>query len=116
MSAARKVQAILVTAILVFLVYAAVKMVPPMCPSISSPTRCRRRAVRERDPQQPEPDQRHRLQRNAGLGYPRHEEDLVVKAEAGKVSISLDYRVPIDLVVCKFDLHFTPSSANKDII
>jgi hypothetical protein len=50
------------------------------------------------------------------LDIPATKDDLVVKAEAGKVSISLDYRVPIDLIVYKFDLHFTPSSSNKDII
>jgi hypothetical protein len=30
-----------------------------------------------------------------------------------KVTISLDYKVPLDLIVFTFDLHFTPSAENK---
>ena len=50
------------------------------------------------------------------LNVPAKKEDLKISAEAGRVSISLDYRVPVDLTVYKFDLHFTPSTANKDLI
>ena len=32
------------------------------------------------------------------------------------VSISMDYTVPVDLLVYHLDLHFTPSSENKSIL
>jgi hypothetical protein len=32
------------------------------------------------------------------------------------VKISLDYTVPVDLLVYHIDLHFTPESENKSIV
>ncbi len=40
-----------------------------------------------------------------------------VKATAGnKVTIEIDYSVPIDLKVYNFNLHFTPSAENRAIL
>ena len=50
------------------------------------------------------------------LDIPATKDDVQVTADRGKVSISVDYKVPIDLLVYKFELHFTPTTANKDII
>jgi hypothetical protein len=50
------------------------------------------------------------------LDIPATKEDVKVSAVNGKVSISVDYSVPIDLMFYKFDLHFTPATSNKDII
>lgn len=114
---AGKFKAILVTAIFVFLVFAAFKMVPPYISEYQLSDKMQETAryasVTRINPDQIKDTIFREMQ---DLDIPATREDLVVKAEAGKVSISLDYRVPIDLIVYKFDLHFTPSSHNKDII
>jgi len=112
-----KFKAILVTAILVFLVFAAVKMVPPYVAEYQLADKMQETAryasVTRSSPDQIKDTVFREMQ---DLNIPATREELVVKAEGGRVSISLDYKVPIDLLVYKFDLHFTPSSANKDII
>jgi len=112
-----KFKAILVTAILIFLVFAAVKMVPPYVAEYQLADKMQETAryasVTRSTPDQIK-DTVFREMRD--LNIPATREELVVTAEAGRVSISLDYRVPIDLLLYKFDLHFTPSSANKDIL
>lgn len=112
-----KFKAILVTAILIFLVFAAVKMVPPYVAEYQLADKMQETAryasVTRSTPDQIK-DTVFREMRD--LNIPATREELVVTAEAGRVSISLDYKVPIDLLFYKFDLHFTPSSANKDIL
>ncbi len=48
------------------------------------------------------------------LNLPVKRENVTVRA-GGDVSIDVDYRVPIDLKVYAFELHFTPSAANKQL-
>jgi len=50
------------------------------------------------------------------LDLPVETEDVTVVANQYKVSISIDYLVPVDLKVYVLQLHFTPSSENKSII
>jgi hypothetical protein len=113
---AGKFKAILVTAILVFLVYAAVKMLPPYISEYQLRDKMQETA-RYASVTRSNPEQIKEMvyKEMKDLDIPATREDLVVTAEGGRVSISLDYRVPIDLAIYKFDLHFTPSSANKDI-
>jgi len=112
-----KFKAILVTAILVFLIFAAVKMVPPYVAEYQLADKMQETAryasVTRSTPDQIKDTVFREMQ---DLNVPATREDLVVTAEGGRVSIKLDYKVPIDLIVYKFDLHFTPSSANKDIL
>jgi hypothetical protein len=112
-----KFKAILVTAILVFLIYAAFKMVPPYVSEYQLADKMQETA-RYASVTRSTPDQIKdtMFKEMRDLDIPATREELVVTAEGGRVSISLDYKVPIDLVVYKFNLHFTPSSANKDII
>jgi hypothetical protein len=49
------------------------------------------------------------------LGLPMAAEDVTVEANANKVSVSIDYHVPVDLKVYTLQLHFTPSSENRSI-
>ena len=112
-----KFKAILVTAILVFLIFAAVKMVPPYVAEYQLADKMQETAryasVTRSTPDQIKDTVFREMQ---DLNVPATRDDLVVTAEGGRVSIKLDYKVPIDLIVYKFDLHFTPSSANKDIL
>jgi hypothetical protein len=50
------------------------------------------------------------------LDVPIKKEEIKVLASPSVVRISLDYRVPIDLLVYKMELHFTPSSENKSLL
>jgi hypothetical protein len=50
------------------------------------------------------------------LDLPVEEEDVTVEANQYKVSIVIDYYVPVDLKVYMLQLHFTPASENKSII
>ncbi len=49
------------------------------------------------------------------LGIPMVEENVTVEANQNRVSVSIDYRVPVDLKVYTLELHFTPSSENRSI-
>jgi hypothetical protein len=41
--------------------------------------------------------------------------DVAVDASGSRVSVAIDYRVPVDLKVYTLKLHFTPSSENRSI-
>jgi hypothetical protein len=49
------------------------------------------------------------------LEIPAKPADIKVTADNSLVTISVDYRVPVDLLVFQTDLHFTPSSANRSL-
>jgi predicted membrane protein len=50
------------------------------------------------------------------LDIPAKREDIKVSATQQVVKISLDYTVPVDLLVYSTELHFSPSSENKSIM
>lgn len=112
-----KFKAILVTAILVFMVYAAVKMVPPYVAEYELSDKMQETARFASVNRNSEEQIRDAIWKTIeDLQIPATKEDVKVTASGGRVTINVDYRVPIDLMVYKFDLHFTPSTANKDII
>jgi uncharacterized protein DUF4845 len=112
-----KFKAILVTAILVFMVYAAVKMVPPYVAEYELSDKMQETARFASVNRNSEEQIRDAIWKTIeDLQIPATKDDVKVTASGGRVTINVDYRVPIDLMVYKFDLHFTPSTANKDII
>jgi len=48
-----------------------------------------------------------------GLGLPVSPEQVSVTSDSGMLSIKLDYRVPVDLEVLTWNLHFTPSVISR---
>jgi hypothetical protein len=50
------------------------------------------------------------------LDIPVKKEDIKVVTTDRAVTISIDYRVPVDLLFFQTELHFTPSSENKSLI
>ncbi len=50
------------------------------------------------------------------LEIPVKKEQIKVVSNNSVVRISMDYTVPVDLLVYHMDLHFTPSSENKSIL
>ena len=112
-----KFKAILVTAILVFMVYAAVKMVPPYVAEYELSDKMLETARFASVNRNSEEQIREAIWKTIeDLQIPASKEDVKVTASGGRVTIDVDYKVPIDLMVYKFDLHFTPSTVNKDII
>ncbi|MGA3327036.1 MAG: hypothetical protein ABSF45_21435 [Terriglobia bacterium] len=49
------------------------------------------------------------------LGLPLAAEDVKAEVNANKVTVTLDYHVPVDLKVYTLQLHFTHSSENRSI-
>ena len=49
------------------------------------------------------------------LDLPVAADDVTVEANQNRVSVSIDYHVPVDLKVYTLQLHFTPSSENRSI-
>jgi hypothetical protein len=112
-----KLKAVIVTAILIFLVYVGVKVVPPYVSEYQLSEKMQETARFASVTRSNEDKIRETIFREIqDLDIPATKEDVKVTAAGGRVSISVDYSVPIDLMVYKFDLHFTPSSSNKDII
>jgi hypothetical protein len=55
------------------------------------------------------------LNKAQDLGLPVTEDQVKVNAPGSIVTVSIDYTVPVDLLVYTLNLHFTPSAENKQI-
>ena len=49
------------------------------------------------------------------LDLPLAAEDVTVEANLNKVTVNVDFHVPVDLIVYTLQLHFTDSSENRSI-
>jgi Domain of unknown function (DUF4845) len=49
------------------------------------------------------------------LGIPAKKDDILVVSEQGNVQISVNYSVPVDLIVYQYSLQFHPQADNKAI-
>jgi hypothetical protein len=50
------------------------------------------------------------------LEIPVKREEIKVLSTNSIVKISMNYTVPVDLLMYRLDLHFSPSSENKSIL
>lgn len=113
---AGKIKAIIVTAILAFAVYAAVKIVPPYAAEYQLADKIQeqaRFAVVNRYTEEQIRDNVFKVVQD--LGVPAKREDIKIESSNQVVKIAMDYTVPIDLIAYHMDLHFTPSSENKSL-
>jgi hypothetical protein len=111
-----KLKAIIYTAILLFAIYSAVKIVPAYVSDYQLQDKMQeqaRFAVVNRYTEEQIRENIFKVVQD--LGLPVKREDIKIVSNAGVVKISMDYSVPIDLFVYRFDLHFTPSSENKSL-
>ena len=111
---AGKIKAILVTAVLAFAVYAAVKIVPPYAAEYQLADKMQeqaRFAVVNHYTDEQIRDNVFKVVQD--LEIPVKREVIKVEASQQIVKISVDYTVPIDLLVYHLDVHFTPSSENR---
>lgn len=112
-----KLRAIVFTAVLVFGVFAAFKLLPPYIAEYQLSDKMQEQARFAVVNRYSEEQIRDTIFKEAqDLDVPIKKEEIKVLASTSVVRISLDYRVPIDLLVYKMELHFTPSSENKSLL
>lgn len=113
---AGKLKAIIVTLILAFGVYAGFKLVPPYSAEYQLADKIQeiaRFGVVERKTEDQIRDNVFKTIQD--LDIPATRESIKVVASNSKVTILVDYTVPVDLLFYHVDLHFTPSSENKSL-
>jgi hypothetical protein len=113
---AGKLKAIIVTAILVVGIIAAWKVVPPYSAEYQLADKIQeiaRFAVVNRSTE--EQIRETVFKTIQDLDIPAKREDIKVTTTGSKVTILVDYTVPVDILSYHLDLHFTPSSENKSL-
>jgi hypothetical protein len=112
-----KFKAIAYTAVLVFGVFCAVKLLPPYIAEYQLSDKMQEQARFAIVNRYSEDQIRETIFKEAqDLDVPIKKEEIKVLANMSVVRISIDYTVPIDLLVYKMQLHFTPSSENKSLL
>jgi hypothetical protein len=111
---AGKLKAIAYTAIVVLALYAAFKLVPPYVSEYQLQDKMQEQArfgiVNRYTDEQVRENIFKVIQ---DLDIPAKREDIKVTVTQMIVKISLEYRVPVDLLVYSTELRFSPSSENK---
>lgn len=111
-----KIKAIIVTAILVIGIIAAWKVVPPYSAEYQLADKIQEIARFAVVNRQTEEQIRETVFKTIqDLEIPAKREDIKVTASTSKVTILVDYTVPVDILMYHVDLHFTPSSENKSL-
>jgi hypothetical protein len=112
-----KFKAIAFTAIVVFGFYAAFKLLPPYIAEYQLSDKMQEQARFAVVNRYSEDKIRDTIFKEAqDLDIPITQSEIKVLASQSLVRISVDYTVPVDLLVYKVDLHFTPSSENKSLL
>jgi hypothetical protein len=109
-----KLKAVIYTAIIVLIIYAGVKLVPPYISDYQLSDKMQeqaRYAVVNRYTEEQIRDNIFKVVQD--LDIPAKREDIKVAASNAVVKISLNYTVPVDLLFYHKDLTFSPSSENK---
>ena len=112
-----RLKAIIYTAILIAAVFAAVKILPAYVNEYQLADKIQETAhfaVVNRYTEEQVRDEVYRTVQD--LSIPAKREDIKVSVSRSLVTISLDYTIPVDLLVYQLDLHFTPSAENKSLI
>jgi hypothetical protein len=111
---AGRMKAIAYTAVFLMAIYAAFKLVPPYVSEYQLHDKMQeqaRFAVVNR--YTPEQIRENIFKVVEDLDIPAKREDIKVTATPELVKISLEYTVPVNLLVYSTELHFSPSSENK---
>jgi len=109
-----KLKNIIVIAVIVLLIYSAVKIVPPYFADYQLSDKMQEQARFAVVNRYSEEQIRETLFRTIQeLDIPAKREDIKIVASNAIVKISLKYTVPVDLFFYHLDLNFSPSSENK---
>jgi len=113
---AGKLKALIVTAILFVGIVAAYKVIPPYSAEYQLSDKMQeiaRFAIVNRQTEQQIHDIIYKTMQD--LDIQAKPEDIKVTASSQKVTINVDYTVPVEILGYHLDLHFTPSSENKSL-
>jgi hypothetical protein len=114
---AGKLKAIVWTALLVFLAYAAFKIMPIYIAEYQLADKIQEEAKFAIVNHYSEDQIRDAVYKVVqDLDIPVARDQIKVLSSPQLVQISLDYTVPVDLIVYRVDLHFTPSGQNRSLI
>ena len=113
-----KLKAIVFTVILVIGIFLAFKLVPPYVAEYQLQDKMQEMArfgIVNRYSEEQIRDNMFKVVQDLDIqGIKR--EDIKVSVTQAMVKVSLEYAVPVDLLVYSTDLHFSPSSENKSIM
>jgi hypothetical protein len=113
---AGKLKAIVYTAIILLVIYAAYKLVPPYVSEYQLQDKMQEQArfgIVNRYTDEQVRENVFRVVQD--LDIPAKREDIKVTVTQAIVKISLEYTVPVDLLFYSTELHFSPSSENKSL-
>jgi len=112
-----KLKSIIILAVLLFVIYAAVKIIPPYVTDYQISDKMQeqaRFAVVNRYSEEQIRENIFKIVQE--LGVPAKREAIKVSMDNSAVKISMEYIVPVDLLFFHMDLHFSPSSENKALV
>jgi hypothetical protein len=114
---AGQLKTILVVAIIVLLIYSAIKIVPAYVNNYQLSDKMEeqaRFAIVNRYSEEQVRDNIFKVCQE--LEIPAKKEDIKVVSNNAVVKISMQYTVPVDVLTFHMDLHFAPTSENKALI
>jgi len=112
-----KLKAVVITAVILLIIYCAVKVVPAYVSDYQLSDKMQeqaRFAVVNRYNEDQIRDNIFKMAQD--LEIPVKREAIKVLSTNSVVKISVEYTVPVDLLMYHLDLHFAPSSENKSIL
>jgi hypothetical protein len=112
-----KLKGILIVTIAVLGIYAAWKIVPPYVNDYQLADKMQeqsRFAMVNRYTEDQIRDNIYKVMQD--LDIPAKREDIKILANGNVVKISLDYTVPVDVLMYHADLHFSPNSETKSLL
>ncbi|HEX8764884.1 MAG TPA: DUF4845 domain-containing protein [Candidatus Acidoferrum sp.] len=111
-----RLKGILIVVIIVLAIYTAWKMVPPYVNDYQLSDKMQeqsRYAMVNHYTVEQIRDNIYKVM--VDLDIPAKKEDIKIVADGNVVKVSLDYTVPVDVLVYHADLHFTPNSETKSL-
>ncbi len=113
---AGRFKALLVTAIIAFGIYAAVKLVPPYVAEYQLADKMQETARFATVSNYTEDQIREQIYKTVEeLDIPVTKDQIKITAGRPVVKISVDYTVPVNLLIFQTTLHFTPSAENHSL-
>lgn len=111
-----RLKGILIVVIIVLAIYTGWKMVPPYVNNYQLSDTMQEQSRYALVNRYTEEQIRDNIYKQIiDLDIPAKKEDIKIVANNNVVKISLDYTVPVDVLVYHTDLHFTPNSETKSL-
>ncbi|HKW34502.1 MAG TPA: hypothetical protein VJN92_15945 [Candidatus Acidoferrum sp.] len=111
-----RMKGILIVVIVVLAIYSAWKMIPPYVNDYQLADKMQEQSRYAMVNHYTEEQIRDNIYKIiVDLDIPAKREDVKIVANGNVVKISLDYTVPVDVLVYHTDLHFTPNSETKSL-